>query len=82
MRNQDYAPDPADEARHDRLSSDRAKHFKTRSPILCLGNVSSPINLTSRSFFHIANTEAAGVPHPWHFSSPGNHTPSAMYKKA
>lgn len=43
--------------------------------------MSGPINLTSRPLFHIANSEALGAPHPWHFSSPGNRTPSTMWKK-
>lgn len=43
--------------------------------------MSRPINLTSRPFFLHANSEAAGAPHPWHFSSLGNRTPWTMQEK-
>lgn len=46
-RSQSSTPGPSDKARHERLSSHPAKHFKTCSPILYLGTVSGPINLTS-----------------------------------
>lgn len=69
-RSQSSTPGSSDKGRHERLSSDPAKHFKTCSPVLYLGTVSGPINLTSSPlppapsffflFFHVANSEAVG----------------------
>lgn len=58
---QTYTPDPTDKACHERLSSDPGKHFKTCSPILYLGTVSSPINLTSRPLFTLPTLKQWGT---------------------